>query len=466
MTNTRELIVDMLMEILEKGNYSHLVVREVLDKYNYLETNQKAFLKQVTEGTLERKLQLDYILDAYSSVPTEKMKPFIRILLEMSVYQILFLSGIPDSAVCNEAVKLAEKRQFGALKGFVNGVLRTVSRQKAAIHYPDREKEPVAYLSVCYSCPRWIVEKWLSAYGFERTESMLQALLTAHPVSVRFSEQMTEAEKTALIEKIEQAGVLVEKQDCLPYAYWFQNTGDVTALPGFADGRWTIQDTSSMWVAECSSIRELLAKRAADTSGRLIQERVRVFDLCAAPGGKAMHIAGMERTGVDVYAWDIKEEKVLQIESNALRMGTANVKVDLNDARKLMEGRVEQADIVLADVPCSGLGVIGKKRDIKYRVKPEDIVKLTALQREILATASRYVKPGGYLLYSTCTISREENEENAEWFAQNHSFRPVSLEDVLPADWQNGTAKKGYVQFLPGAQHCDGFFLAKFQKER
>ena len=170
MENTRELILDMLMEITVKKEYSHRVIGQVLEKYDYMSSQEKAFMKRVTEGTVERQIQLDYIINSVSNLPVNKMKPLIRNLIRMSAYQILFMDSIPDSAVCNEAVKLADKRKFHNLKGFVNGVLRSVARKKDSIAYPDREKEPIKALSVLYSCPEWIVEMWLDDYGFDLTE--------------------------------------------------------------------------------------------------------------------------------------------------------------------------------------------------------------------------------------------------------------------------------------------------------
>ena len=209
--NARELILDMLME-MEKGKvYSNILIRNVLDKYDYLPAKDKAFIKRVTEGTLERRIQLDYIINAFSGIPVEKMKPLIRSLLRMSVYQILFMDTVPDAAVCNEAVKLTAKRKFHSLKGFVNGVLRSIARQKGRIgtdyipeesegerFYPDKEKEPEAYLSVVYSMPESFIRMWAKDYGIERTEKMLQALLAIRPVTVRWKESLPEQEREAL----------------------------------------------------------------------------------------------------------------------------------------------------------------------------------------------------------------------------------------------------------------------------
>ena len=210
MENTREIILDMLMEITAQKEYSHKVIGQVLDKYNYMSGQDKAFMKRVTEGTIERQIQIDYILNSFSSVKVNKMKPLIRNLLRMSVYQLLFMESIPDSAVCNEAVKLATKRKFHNLKGFVNGVLRNVARNKESVQYPDKEKEPVTALSVLYSCPEWIVEMWLKEYGMETCERMLQALLEIHPVTIRMDETLTEKEQKEVFSELESKAKKVE----------------------------------------------------------------------------------------------------------------------------------------------------------------------------------------------------------------------------------------------------------------
>ena len=195
MINTREVILDALMEILEKGQYSHLVMQGVLTKYGYLEKQERSFIKRVCEGTIEQKIRLDYVIDQFSKTKVKKMKPLIRTLMRMAVYQILFMDAVPDSAVCNESVKLATKRGFGPLKGFVNGVLRTISREKEQIKYPEREKDAVSYLSVRYSMPEEIIHLWQEQYGEGQTEQMLEALLKKRPLTIRISEALSEEEK-------------------------------------------------------------------------------------------------------------------------------------------------------------------------------------------------------------------------------------------------------------------------------
>ena len=233
--NLRELVLDMLIE-LEKGKvYSNILIRNVLDKYDYLPAKDKAFIKRVTEGVLERRIQIDYVINAYSKIPVEKMKPLIRNLLRMSVYQLLFMDGVPDSAVCNEAVKLAAKRKFQSLKGFVNGVLRNIARRKEE-PAPDKQAHPIEYLSVTYSMPEHFINDWMKTYGEERTEKMLQAMLEIHPVTIRLKESLSAKEKEALFLEMGKRGIGVEAHPYLPYAYRLSHV-NLTGCTKKSEGR-------------------------------------------------------------------------------------------------------------------------------------------------------------------------------------------------------------------------------------
>lgn len=507
--NIREIVLDTLLTLEKEEEYSHRLIRAVLDKYHYLDSRDRAFVKRLTEGSIERQIELDYYLNHISSLPVRKMKPLVRCLLRMSAYQILYMDTVPDSAVCNEAVKLAEKRGFCNLKGFVNGVLRNFSKQKEMLPLPDGKREPVKLLSVKYSMPVWLVELWLSRYGRGVTENMLAGLMRIHPVSLRFSTGLSDREREAGEERLRQEGVEIVPGPYLPYACSIEHGEDVRTLPGFEEGIFTVQDVSSALAVEAAQIR--------DTDF--------VMDLCAAPGGKSILAAEKAH---QVLARDVSSTKTAVIEQNISRMGVRNVEVQVFDATDFDGKYEEKADVVLMDVPCSGLGVIGKKRDIKYRVHPEEIGSLTDLQKRIVDSSWRYVKPGGTLLYSTCTIHPLENEAMVKYISECLPFEPVSLENVLPpmlweqkrkleAGMRPGTgagqgkqagretaggrklragcgmsAERGEqeaedepgtqgqsgsgvqlteeeqaacIQFLPGYMECDGFFFAKFRRK-
>lgn len=457
--NTREIVLDTLLEIERGGQYSHRLIKSVLDKYNYLEARDKAFIKRVTEGTIERKIELDYIINQKSSVKVNKMKPLIRCLLRMSVYQLLYMDNIPDSAVCNEAVKLAGKRKFHNLKGFVNGVLRNISKDKENITYPDSEKEPLAYLSVKYSMPEWLVQLWMNEYGRELTVKLLEGLLEIHPVSIRFQLSLDKNVRQEYLSKMSQKGVQATPSPYLSYAYLLTGAEGIAFLPGFEEGAFMVQDVSSMLAVEAAGIK------STDV----------VMDICAAPGGKSL-LAGEKAK--KVLSRDVSEAKVDLLEENIARMKADNIITEQWDATIFDESKRETADILLMDVPCSGLGVIGKKRDIKYNISQEGLDSIEKLQKEIIRNSWQYVKPGGILLYSTCTIRREENEDMCRWICQELPFEPDSLEEFLPeAVWKqkqrmvsvndkNRLSKEDCcIQLLPGCMESDGFFIARLRRK-
>ena len=444
--NTRELILGILLEVNKEGQYSHLVIRSTLEKYQYLEKQERAFITRVCEGTLEYKLRLDYILNQFSTVPAEKMKPVIRELLRSSVYQILYLDSVPDSAVCNEAVKLARKKGFYNLTGFVNGVLRKIAREYGSIRFPGKE-EPEEYLSVIYSMPKWLVQRFLEQYGFEKTEKMLEAFLKEKPTTIRIREYLVE--KEAVLESLKSQKVTVEKAPYVENAYYVKDYDYLPALDAFRVGSIQVQDVSSMLVGDIAAPKE------GDY----------VIDLCAAPGGKTLCIADKLKGTGRVDARDISRTKTDYIRENAIRQNFLNVVVTEKDATQLDSDSLEKADIVLADVPCSGLGVMGRKTDIKYKLNPAKIQELAGLQREILEQASTYVKPGGTLIYSTCTIGKEENQDNVEWFLENYPYELESLDPYLCEELRSETTKKGYLQLLPGVHKCDGFFIARLKRK-
>lgn len=498
--NIREIVLDTLLALEKGGEYSHRLIRAVLDKYDYLEGRDKAFIKRLAEGTLERQTELDYYLEHVSTVPVRKMKPLIRCLLRMSAYQILHMDAVPDSAVCNEAVKLAGKKGFRNLKGFVNGVLRNLSRQKGGISLPDGEREPVSFLSVKYSMPPWLVELWLSQYGREVTETLLDGLMQVHPVSLRFSTVLSEREREYRVGQLRQTGARITENPYLSWLCSVEHTDNIRMLPGFAEGDITVQDVSSALAVEAAGIR------STDF----------VMDICAAPGGKGILAAEKAQR---VLARDVSYEKTSVIEENIARMKAKNIQVQVFDATVFDGEYQEKADVVLMDVPCSGLGVMGKKRDIKYRVAPEGLQSLMQLQRQIVDGSWRYVRPGGTLIYSTCTVNSGENEAMVKYISRELPFEPVSLEGALPPKlweqkrrleeqikgWQETEEQQeikgrqeaegqqvikaqrekemrqgapqgrrihlteeeqaACIQLLPGYMECDGFFFAKFRRK-
>ena len=429
--SVRELVLDILIEVNEKEQYSHLVIRDVLNKYQYLEKQERAFLTRLAEGTIEHMLEMDFIINSFSKVKVNKMKPLIRNLLRMSVYQLKYMDSIPDAAVCNEAVKLARKRGFGQLRGFVNGVLRNIARDHARLQYPDAKLEPVRFLEVTYSVPAWMVEQWMQMFGFETAKEICESFLKERPITIRTN--LTKTTPEELKAKLESEGVTVKAVEKLPYAFEISGYDYLQGLESFEEGLFYVQDISSMMVAE----------QAAPEKGNYI------IDVCAAPGGKSSHLAEkMEGTGM-VEARDLTEYKVSLIEENIMRHGLENMNAVQKDATLYDSDSEEKADVLICDLPCSGLGVMGKKTDIRYKMTAEKQKDLVQLQRKILDTVHTYVKKGGVLVYSTCTIHKDENIGNVEWFVKKYPEFEVLFSE----------------QMLPGGEYHDGFFIAKLRRK-
>ena len=445
--NGRDLVLSMLKDIYSGKEFSHILIRQVLEKYDYLEGNEKAFIKRLTEGTLERTIELDYVINQFSKTPVNKMKPLIRSLMRMSVYQILYMDSIPDSAVCNEAVKLASLHKFTSLKGFVNGVLRNIARNKDNISFPQKEENFTKYASVTYSLPEWTVEHFVKEFGKENGEKICAGLLKERPVTVRLKERLEAEERETMFQQWKQQGIRYCKHPYLPYAFVCEKTEGVKHMAGFDEGQFMVQDVSSMLVTQVAGIRK----------------GMQILDVCAAPGGKATHAAEkLENTG-QIIARDLTEYKVNFIQENADRLQLGNILAQQWDALEFDESKEEWADVVFCDAPCSGLGILGKKRDIKYRLTKDSLKEVSALQREIIGTVWKYVKKGGILMYSTCTINPEENEKQIQWILKNFPFEVVQLKDELPSTIAIAEGEFG-VQLLPGIHETDGFFFCKLRR--
>lgn len=451
--NIRAVVLDILTEIEKEGEFSHITINNALLKYQYLDRTQRAFINRLSLGTIECRIEMDYILNQYSKTPVNKMKPLIRRIMRMAVYQIIYMENVPDSAACNEAVKLAAKRGFTGLKGFVNGVLRNISRNKDNITYPDKAKETKKYLSVKYSMPEWIIELWNTNMSYEEIEDILAGMKKDKKTYIRCN---TLKGSTDYIKKIlEEEGVTVTEVSGLSYAYEISGYDYLTALKSFNEGLYQIQDISSMMAGE-------YVKPSTDSL---------IVDVCAAPGGKSINAAlklaeaaydnkDIPESGISkevlkgitgrVIARDVSDYKASLIDDNVARLGIPYIDVEVHNALEFDEGLEGKADIVIADLPCSGLGIMGRKPDIRYNITKEKIDDIISLQRDILKVVSRYVKTGGTLVYSTCTINRAENEDNADWICNTLGF-----------------SKDGeYRQMLPSAKaDNDGFFVAGLIKK-
>ncbi len=428
--NTRNLVVDILLAVTRDGEFSHIAIRDVLDKYRYLPKQDRAFITRLSQGTIERMIELDAIINQFSKTKVKKMKPVIAAILRSGVYQLKYMDSVPDSAACNEAVKLTVKRGFSGLKGFVNGVMRNIARNLDQVKWPDEKKEPVKYLSVRYSVPEWMVQRIMDQYGTEACEKILEAFLQPHPTSVQVDTDRISMDE--ITESLKQQGITVKKNEQVERALFLSGYEALDEIEEFEDGLLYVQDTASMLAVE------LAAPKEGD----------QVIDVCAAPGGKSVYAARMIGAKGHVEARDLTEYKVEMIEENIERCQLSNMEAKVWDAREFDPSAEEKADVVIADLPCSGLGVIGTKTDIKYNASEKKIAELAALQQEILGVVCRYVKTGGTLLYSTCTMTKEENEDNVHKFLAEHAdFALVQMRQCFPYEG------------------CDGFFMAKMHRK-
>ncbi|MBO5197928.1 MAG: 16S rRNA (cytosine(967)-C(5))-methyltransferase RsmB [Lachnospiraceae bacterium] len=444
--SVREVAADVLYHVLEEGAYSHIELMNAFRREGMKEKKERAFVTRVCMGTLERLYAVDAVIDAFSKTKTEKLKPYIRTILRMSIYQLRYLDQTPTALVCNEAVRLTKKRGLAGLSGFVNGVLRSAAREPEK---PDFTKlTGKKALSVQYSIPEWLLAQWLARFGEEKTGKILEGFYREKQVCVR--RNRSRIEEAELVERLGKAGIEAKPGAYVKDALRLEQVSVIEEIPEWKEGYFQIQDESSMLVGLAAGYKK----------GDL------VMDICAAPGGKSLHAADILASlgGGQVIARDISDYKCSLIEENRKRAGFSNLKIEVWDATKIDESKQGSIDVLLCDLPCSGLGIIGRKPEIKYRISREDLEGLAKLQREILTVAKEYVKPGGTLIYSTCTINPKENEENVSWLLEQ-GFETEDLRPYLPESLHQDTMDSGYIQLLPGVHESDGFFVARLRKK-
>ena len=441
--DARKTALDVIEDTMEKGAFLNEALARRVDKNPDIGGRDAAFIRRLSFGVVERAIELDYIIDRVSKLGTRKMKPAIRSILRMGVYQIRYMDSVPDPAAVDESVRLAKKRGFSGLSGFVNGVLRNVALRCDEIASEYESGDGIGTMSIRYSMPEWIIERWIGEFGEEMCKKMCIAFLEEKKLGLRINLRRTDPDKAGIMlcgEWYEAEKILsIDGRETLGFAVGALGRSDsrdegkpagIEKLSGFEEGMFYIQDANAMRVVPLLSLKE------GD----------RVLDLCAAPGGKALQAA--ERIGESGYvlACDISGDKVSLIRENIERLKAQNIEAVKRDAAVYHPEDEKAYDAVIADLPCSGLGVISKKPDIKYKTKPGDIPSLSKLQGKILDIAANYVKPHGRLVYSTCTLTREENEDNVCRFLKAHPEFECVQKNVL----------------FPG--EGDGFFAALFNR--
>lgn len=444
MESGRELALKILNRIQNEGAYSTLAVKKALDDKN--ERKDSGFIRELVYGVLENQRMIDEIIKESSSVRIRKIHPIILIILRTAIYQLLFMDTVPESAVVNEAVNLAKKYGHRGTIGFVNGLLRGISSKKPYFKGDDfmsGENE----LGIRYSHPDFIVELWRNQYGLEFTKELLKANNSVPPFTIRTNTLKTSTND--LISILHAEGYETEpgkySKDCVI----IKNPRSMTKLEAYDEGLFTIQDEASMMVTEVLDP----------------QPDSLILDMCSAPGGKATHIAQWIGDKGKIIARDIYPHKLKLVEELNRRLGIESIKPELWDAIELDDKLKHSVDYCLVDAPCSGLGLIRRKPDIKWTRSREELMELSILQASILKTASDYVKPGGTLVYSTCTINRQENLDVVIDFLEKNAdfrFEPIELTNGVQI---SATQENGYLELYPNIHGTDGFFMAKLVRK-
>lgn len=442
--NARRLALEVLTDVREKGAYASLALGERL-RAARLSPEDRRLATGLVYGTLENQLQIDYALDRLMDHPTRE--PVQRDILRMGAYQILFLDRVPDSAAVDEAVKLTRAMGMEAACGFINAVLRNLSRGKDEIAWPDREADLTGYLSVKGSMPRWLVEKLVAAYGPEEAERVILYREEEHPVCVR--PNFTRLSDDEFEKLLKEKGWRAER-GLAPHAWLVYGAGDLAADADYRAGRFSIQGQSSMLAAEALEVRP----------------GMKVLDACAAPGGKSAYLCEQMQLTGRVYAWELHEKRAQLLEGVRRRLGLDNLRISVRDALDFRPDLEGTLDGVLLDAPCAGLGVLSQKPDIKLRLKQEDIPAIVDTQGRLIDTVCRYVRPGGALVYSTCSLLPEENADRVRAFLKTHrNFVLDPLPASFPAELRERQTACG-LQLLGCRDGVEGFFIARMRRVR
>lgn len=439
----REIAIFAIEDILRENAYNNIHLRKTLNSHNELNRVQKAFVTQLVNGTLRNLIQIDYIIGQFSKTPIRKMKPLIINSLRIGVFQIMYMDKVPVSAACNEAVKIVKAHGFKNLSGFVNGILRNAARNKDNIPYPN--ENTAEYLSVRYSYPQWIIDYWLEDHDFETVRAMCKSNNETPEIALCVNTIKTNTSE--LKDILKKEGVAIKESSCNSDCLYISKISNITDLEAYKKGMFHIMDESALM-----AVKILSPKKGSS-----------VIDVCAAPGGKSFACAYAMKNKGSIISGDIYDHKAKLIEEGAKRLGIDIITTKVEDARDI---KGVKADYVIVDAPCSGLGLVRKKPDIKYNKSMEDIESLSNLQREILANCEKLVAPNGVLLYSTCTISHKENLDNVAWFCNEFGFEAEDISQYIPAVLKCPSLKKGYIEITPNLIGSDGFFIARLRRKQ
>lgn len=442
MADVRKIAFNTIYRVLHDDAYSALTLNSAI-KENNLNKTDAGFLSHLVYGVIERKILLDYVISQYSKIKPKKIENKVLIILELGVFQLLFMDKVPSSAAVDESVKLSKK--VGAYKssGFINAVLRNIVRNNMKYVLPD-PTDKLCYYSIKYSCPEYLVKMWIDQYGEDNTVGILEGLADRPPLTIRVNTLKTT--KAELKAELESCGLEASCVEFLDNALNISNTGSIENLKAYIDGKFYVQDCASQLCCEM-----------LDTENSMT-----VCDVCAAPGGKSLYNAIKMNNQGKVYSYDLYEHKIKLINESAKRLGVDIIDASVRDAQSTHIA-IKQCDRLICDVPCSGFGIIRRKPEIRYK-KATIIDNLPNLQYSILCASANALSIGGVLVYSTCTLCDEENINIANKFLSEHpDFKPAPLK--LPQDIHRFIDEPEHIlTLLPHKNMTDGFFIARFVK--
>ena len=432
----RALALSTLLKIEENNSYANLSLDTAL-KHASLTPADRRLFTAIVYGVIERRITLDYLISAVSARKIDELDLKTRMLLRMGIFQLRFLDRIPPHAAVNESVALAGKRAGG----FVNACLREYLRKNSTILLPDKSESLTRHLSVAHSVPEALCERFLSAFGADRTDSILRAF-SVHPPLTLALNPLKVPDRDTWIASLKQEEIDATASPVTPNGVLLPAGAAIDAIPGFCEGFFFVQDEASQICVEA------LGAEAGET----------IIDACSCPGSKSFGSAIRMKNVGCVRSFDLHENKLSLVRSGANRLGITILTAEKKDGKQFDPALAESADRVLCDVPCSGYGVMGKKPDIRYK-DPATADRLPEIQYAILENCARYVKPGGLLVYSTCTIFREENEDNVLKFLSLHP-------EFTPEDFSVGTvhSENGMLTLYPDTHGTDGFFVSRLRR--
>ncbi len=439
--NVREIAFHSLITICKDEGYSNIVVSQTIQKYA-LSDRDRRFYTELVYGVLRNLNYLDWIIAAVSTRKIRQLDPVCLAIIRMGLYQIFGMTKVPESAACNESVKLATRCGNKGMAKFVNAMLRNSIRRRQEFIIPSLEENARLHLTLTYHQQDWLVNSWLKTYGLEETLALCQYFDSIPTLCLRVN--TARISRSDLLAKLEEDGISARAAAHAPEGVYVDDIPNISNWDVLRQGLAMIQDEPSQLVAH------VLAP----------QEHELIFDVCAAPGGKTTHIAALGGPSCTVYGCDIYDHKLRLIADNAKTLGLSNVRTLLQDGCTIGGTYAGRADRVLVDAPCSGLGVLRRKLDLRWRKKPSDLQALPELQQRILSSAAQCVKPGGVLVYSTCTINDAENSGVVQRFLQEHPA--FQAENAAPLCHMSQPGP--FVQILPQQDGLDGFFIARMRR--